>query len=1211
MFYLHCCTVVVVVVVVMQVCSGSGVFELGILSVNNPRGELASGVCCSGGRGREGVCSTPCKTQFRACLKEYQSRVTPDGTCTFGNVSSLVHHGNSFTLPEGTGNTLELPFNFAWTRSYTLIVEAWNVERDNGASLIERASHKGIILPGQAWHTITHNGATARLTFRIRVVCDTHYYNTTCTKFCRPHNDLFGHYKCDSNGDKNCMTGWMGQECETAICIPGCHAVHGSCERPGECRCAYGWQGDLCDQCIPYPGCKHGSCNGSPWQCVCHLNWGGILCNKDLNFCGRHHPCRNGGLCRNINPDEYACTCPKGFSGRNCEIADHACTSSPCVNGGKCVEIHTGFVCNCPPGWTGTKCDINVNECESNPCLHNGTCVDQDNSYDCECPEGWQGPHCQLDADECSGSPCVNAYACHNLVGGYTCDCQPGWTGKRCDQNVDDCAAVQCFNGASCVDLVNGHYCACIPGYTGARCQIEINECASNPCQNGATCRNQLAAYSCDCHDGYTGVNCEIDMDPCNPNPCKHGSSCFNIQGDFYCHCRDGFDGKDCSQMRSTCAEQSCEVIDSCTISIPSNESVGGFRLISSSVCGHHGICISQPSGRFSCACETGYTGTYCHENIDDCASNPCQNNGTCIDGVNSYQCICMDGWEGALCNINRNDCETNPCRNGGSCVDDFGQFVCQCVNGWKGKTCTLTDSHCDDTTCSNGGSCADVGNTFACDCQEGWVGNTCQRPAVYSCDSSPCRHGGTCVNSGDSFTCICRDGYEGQMCEKNINDCNPFPCYNGGTCIDDVNWYVCRCAKGFSGPDCRVNINECASSPCTYGSTCIDGIGEFTCICPPGRTGDRCQTVIGQIASPNSCVHDRRIYEDGSQWEHQCNSCICDNGKVTCSKIWCGPRNCLPHPNTSEPVVHCMNDETCVVQTKEICFTPPCLPWGQCKKVDHIKDPMPQGLETACTPNSANLGNNCAKITLVFDKSKMPMGVSVETICNTLRQLPVLRKLANHDALFIMCGIKEGQVDTVEVTLSTNVASGEMDPLIHTAIDRVTDVVSHKQSNSSALSAVREIRVERTIVDRGTRPSYLIPLVCSIMGIIGVTSIIILVIWHHRRQRARRQRLESYTNYQKTNNENEQNIRRYRNPLFGTDKGGGTSKNISATELRDIDLEKYEKSPRRDPTQTDSSTDFNDFREHTPPPKTSHKKDINIEIDISRTLASDREVIV
>ncbi|KAJ8314704.1 hypothetical protein KUTeg_006854 [Tegillarca granosa] len=26
---------------------------------------------------------------------------------------------------------------------------------------------------------------------------------------------------------------------------------------------------------------------------------------------------------------------------------------------------------------------------------------------------------------------------------------------------------------------------------------------------------------------------------------------------------------------------------------------------------------------------------------IDECASNPCQNNGTCIDKVNNYTCIC------------------------------------------------------------------------------------------------------------------------------------------------------------------------------------------------------------------------------------------------------------------------------------------------------------------------------------------------------------------------------------------------------------------------------------------------------------------------------------------------------------------------------------------------------------------------------------------
>ena len=35
---------------------------------------------------------------------------------------------------------------------------------------------------------------------------------------------------------------------------------------------------------------------------------------------------------------------------------------------------------------------------------------------------------------------------------------------------------------------------------------------------------------------------------------------------------------------------------------------------------------------------------------IDDCASEPCQNDGTCIDGINSYTCACLDGWSGDNC---------------------------------------------------------------------------------------------------------------------------------------------------------------------------------------------------------------------------------------------------------------------------------------------------------------------------------------------------------------------------------------------------------------------------------------------------------------------------------------------------------------------------------------------------------------------------------
>ena len=40
-----------------------------------------------------------------------------------------------------------------------------------------------------------------------------------------------------------------------------------------------------------------------------------------------------------------------------------------------------------------------------------------------------------------------------------------------------------------------------------------------------------------------------------------------------------------------------------------------------------------QP-GNFSCNCEAGWTGQRCDVDIDECASQPCQNNATCTDKV-------------------------------------------------------------------------------------------------------------------------------------------------------------------------------------------------------------------------------------------------------------------------------------------------------------------------------------------------------------------------------------------------------------------------------------------------------------------------------------------------------------------------------------------------------------------------------------------------
>ena len=41
-----------------------------------------------------------------------------------------------------------------------------------------------------------------------------------------------------------------------------------------------------------------------------------------------------------------------------------------------------------------------------------------------------------------------------------------------------------------------------------------------------------------------------------------------------------------------------------------------------------------KDSASFNCNCTDGYTGDTCGTEINECASNPCQNGGTCVDLV-------------------------------------------------------------------------------------------------------------------------------------------------------------------------------------------------------------------------------------------------------------------------------------------------------------------------------------------------------------------------------------------------------------------------------------------------------------------------------------------------------------------------------------------------------------------------------------------------
>lgn len=45
--------------------------------------------------------------------------------------------------------------------------------------------------------------------------------------------------------------------------------------------------------------------------------------------------------------------------------------------------------------------------------------------------------------------------------------------------------------------------------------------------------------------------------------------------------------------------------------------------------------------------CPEGFEGDACEINIDDCEDNDCENNSTCVDGINNYTCMCSPEYTG------------------------------------------------------------------------------------------------------------------------------------------------------------------------------------------------------------------------------------------------------------------------------------------------------------------------------------------------------------------------------------------------------------------------------------------------------------------------------------------------------------------------------------------------------------------------------------
>ncbi|XP_078667238.1 uncharacterized protein LOC144909056 [Branchiostoma floridae x Branchiostoma belcheri] len=347
-----------------------------------------------------------------------------------------------------------------------------------------------------------------------------------------------------------------------------------------------------------------------------------------------------------------------------------------------------------------------------------------------------------------------------------------------------------------------------------------------------------------------------------------------------------------------------------------------------------HGTCTDGNNGGYTCACENGWEGISCDQNIDDCLSSPCAH-GTCTDGVASYTCSCENGWTGNNCDQDIDDCASSPCVHG-TCTDGVASYTCSCENGWTGNNCDQDIDECASNPCWLGGTCLDHVNGYSCVCPKDATGKNCETATFagecYQFSSISLAHqeatqacstnGGRMVDLKDeqqqlfladkiattsaasswlamkaapvAFFYSNGSPFSGQIQWSSSEPAEPCDLC---VLLDSSDNYLAKTAPCTEQHNyvCQDVLKPCGQNVCQNGgncSSCFDDSAAF-CDCPDGFDGKTCEINIDECAS-NPCQNGGSCDDGINSYSCRCLTGFhgdhCESDFDWCSQAQCPP---------------------------------------------------------------------------------------------------------------------------------------------------------------------------------------------------------------------------------------------------------------------------------------------------------------------------------